>query len=512
MLGAMRGKAWAIGALLWLGSAATSSVVRADPYHQQSLIVGERALGLGGAFTGVADDPSAVFYNPAGLAQLTESTASASVSLNAFDKREIKNGFRRVIGDQDLTYTSRPTVPLFVSLVKKLGKGGSDGMRRHAIALSTLTREQRELRYDTSIDGIDKGVQDNWRITNADRVQWYGPSYAYRISSKLSFGLSLFLSTQETRHTEDRQTVDEPKKNPDTGFVDTDQVTVTENLLETSAFHGVARLGVLWQPSPALGFGLMLQPPGVPLRQRGRIRDRRISAVLRGDPYATYLDLDHKNLGSDAPLASEARLGVGYRVSEAVLLAADASVYLPNGSKSDPIRAVEPAPYDEEIGQQADPGLFYADEWHRNWGGNGSVGIDLTLSHGLTVRAGLFTDLSSAPAIKKRSYTYSDPDIDRFGGALSVGINNNGYDLTVGASGSYGRGDAYAFDASNAADFSAPYIRTGVEDRTVFVFLSGAKQAVMRVAKQTVQKVEDRRREAELAEEQAQPTVPSQEP
>lgn len=34
--------------------------------------IGARAMGMGGAFTAVADDASAVFWNPAGLAQLTD--------------------------------------------------------------------------------------------------------------------------------------------------------------------------------------------------------------------------------------------------------------------------------------------------------------------------------------------------------------------------------------------------------------------------------------------------------
>ncbi|MDZ7374698.1 MAG: hypothetical protein ONB23_12115 [candidate division KSB1 bacterium] len=42
--------------------------------------VGGRALGLGGAFTGVADDASAIFYNPAGLLQMDRLTLSYMTS------------------------------------------------------------------------------------------------------------------------------------------------------------------------------------------------------------------------------------------------------------------------------------------------------------------------------------------------------------------------------------------------------------------------------------------------
>ena len=49
-----------------------SSVARADKYTGEflKLGVGARALGMGGAFAGLADDASAAYWNPAGLAYL----------------------------------------------------------------------------------------------------------------------------------------------------------------------------------------------------------------------------------------------------------------------------------------------------------------------------------------------------------------------------------------------------------------------------------------------------------
>src|SRR5215831_2710893 len=42
-----------------------------------------RAVGMGGAFTAVADDPSAVWFNPAGLAQLRQTTILGGVDMVA---------------------------------------------------------------------------------------------------------------------------------------------------------------------------------------------------------------------------------------------------------------------------------------------------------------------------------------------------------------------------------------------------------------------------------------------
>jgi long-chain fatty acid transport protein len=41
---------------------------------------GARALSMGGAFTAVADDPSAVYYNPAGICQIDDSEIMLGVA------------------------------------------------------------------------------------------------------------------------------------------------------------------------------------------------------------------------------------------------------------------------------------------------------------------------------------------------------------------------------------------------------------------------------------------------
>lgn len=68
-------KALALAALLTAPAAAVP-VVESGAYL--NIGVGARALGLGGAYTALGDDASAVYWNPAGLASVEKREASAS--------------------------------------------------------------------------------------------------------------------------------------------------------------------------------------------------------------------------------------------------------------------------------------------------------------------------------------------------------------------------------------------------------------------------------------------------
>ena len=98
--------------LISLSFASTSM---ADIFHYNNLLVGERAMGLGGAFTAVSDDASGIMYNPAGIAFAISNDISGSA--NAFYQRTIT--YKETIGQEDFIEKSNGnTAPFFGSLLK----------------------------------------------------------------------------------------------------------------------------------------------------------------------------------------------------------------------------------------------------------------------------------------------------------------------------------------------------------------------------------------------------------
>ncbi len=89
---------------------------QADQFHYNNLVVGERAMGLGGAFTAVADDASAIIYNPAGIGFALSNDLSGSA--NAFYQRKVT--YKKTIGNQDFTERSKGTLAPFFGGLQKL--------------------------------------------------------------------------------------------------------------------------------------------------------------------------------------------------------------------------------------------------------------------------------------------------------------------------------------------------------------------------------------------------------
>lgn len=87
-----------------------SSGLFGDTYHNINGFFGERATGLGGAYSAVSDDPSGAFYNPAGLAYAYDN----SISISASNLTRTKKVYENVIGPgRGMEGLLKTTPPIF---------------------------------------------------------------------------------------------------------------------------------------------------------------------------------------------------------------------------------------------------------------------------------------------------------------------------------------------------------------------------------------------------------------
>jgi hypothetical protein len=86
-------------ALLWLSSVHAQTGGAGGAFLQ--LGIGSRAVGMGSAFTGVADDAAAVYWNPAGVGLAHEATHQGMVMYRAMslDRRQAVMAYRQHLSD-----------------------------------------------------------------------------------------------------------------------------------------------------------------------------------------------------------------------------------------------------------------------------------------------------------------------------------------------------------------------------------------------------------------------------
>ena len=160
---------------------------------------GARSLGLGGAFSALADDATAAFANPAGLVQLVSLEVSAEVRHWSYSTPYIEggrfegeptgigldtvDGLRTAVSEEQLTGLS------FLSFVYPKGKW-SLAVYRHQLANFRAQTDTQGLFHTGGTGTVTFRTFDRRWSTELDIVS-YGLAGAYRISDRFSLGLGL---------------------------------------------------------------------------------------------------------------------------------------------------------------------------------------------------------------------------------------------------------------------------------------------------------------------------------
>ncbi len=199
-----------------------------------------RAMGMGGAGIAISEDGSAVYWNPAGLAQIRRIEISGSV---AHDRTEISNiweGVPSSITNRSTNLGSLHVVYPFPtyrgSLVIALGV---DQFRNYDLEYARRTVE----------GGSPQRIEKDDTISESGKLSGWSVGLAVEASPRLYLGGSLFVHSGEDLIAVNQITRDLDNANPDTSELD----DLIETRADISGFTG--NFGLLYRVNPHVRIG-----------------------------------------------------------------------------------------------------------------------------------------------------------------------------------------------------------------------------------------------------------------
>ena len=458
-------------------SASATSMAQDLPYV--NYLVGERALGLGGAFVGLADDPSATFHNPAGLALLPRTSISTSFWLVAWRRMQLQSGWQVPEGASDLRDDEISSPPLVVTAVARLGRPDAEGNKRHAVGMAIIKPLRLRYRFAAVLGGEGgpsiAGNLATIDVVHRDQARWYGLSYAYAPRArKLAIGASGFLALRSLVHEEIELHGESgvPQPSP-AGY----QIA-RHSLFSASTWHLVWRLGAVYTPAPRWRLGAMIQAPGIAVRRTARNRETTYDTDAAGE--ALIRNVEHDGLVPRRPIPWELRLGASWFPGPRSLVTADISLHGGAGRRDAPLRLV-----DEAVPRPR----FLVMESHRAPSVRAALGAEIVLGRRTPVRGGLLWYRSGLPDVPASSPTLSPNDMNTVGASLGVGIVlAGGHEVSLGAACIHSSGMGSALDQSVPDD--PVYRATLAQETRVLLFLGGGRRAAKRLARKLAKESE----------------------
>lgn len=391
----------------------------ADDQNYQNYVVGERAAGMGGATTAFSDAPEGTFYNPGGLVFIKDNRISLSANIARYTKGSITNAI--VIGNvrKDLSLSSLEFVPVSSVALRRFNlrwdKKTSIKDKKNVLALSFYTPESTQ--YEGKEEVAQGAVEAllRYRIENA--VRFAGPSYARKLSDSLGVGVSVFYTLRKfARETFLSAT--------------TSATTFVHNFSNNDYSYGglVALLGVKWWATPKWHLGLSIRPYSLRLHGSGEANASNATELGASGTNPTRTILN--NLRVNLPTPMKVTGGIGYRSGDRLTLAGDVSVYMPNefAGIHDPQGRVADVRIEQKL-------IF-----------NGNIGMEYRMREKFPVRAGFYTNYSSAPSLGTSS---TNSRIDYYTGTASIGYERENYATNVGLQLAYGTGETLAAGQTN---------------------------------------------------------------
>ncbi len=372
----------------------------ADDYHYTNLLIGDRASGMGGAYTAVSDDATGLYYNPAGTAYTAGRSISASV--NAYYNTEKK--YDSVIGGNGWVRTSSSLLPNYFGVVQPLGKF-KVGIS-YAVPESIMEDQDQvfhNLPLGQSIAPYNPGTNISTYIinfNNESNTYNFGPSIATELTDKLSTGLTLYYYQRKT------QWILNQIIKTNTGGSEW-----TNDYYQTSEWGFRPILGFMWTPVNTVSVGLALskvfvQGSNTTYQHSYRRENIAIDSNPSNSNFASLPD-GLSSIDTKRKYPTQISLGVAWFASQSLLLSGDINHYTAVNDQN--AEAVN----------------------------NLAVGAEYYLSKNWAMRGGFFTDYANSPTISANNVNQAE-HIDLYGGTLSISHFTRNTSVTLGGGYTYG--------------------------------------------------------------------------
>lgn len=375
-----------------------------DEFHYNNILIGDRASGMGGAYTAVSDDPGGLYYNPAGIAYSTGKSLSASVNAYSVSNRTYKG----VIGGQDWTRTSSTLLPNFFGIIQPVGKFKLG----FSYAVPDSNQENQDQRfYRSDVPGVHTVNFNNKNDTNL-----FGPSAAVQLKDSLSVGATLYVHKRSTEAILNNSIVADNGVN----YVWKSEYT------ESDEWGVRPVVGVMWSPADKVSVGLTVSKTVI-LKS-----DILTQSTLSSDT-SPVPQRDFTRYTDKRKYPYQITAGVAFFPNSSLLLTGDLSYY------------------------SAYTYTLVNSDNTRNAVVNGAVGAEYYLNKNWALRGGLFTDFANTPDIANDA-TNQYEHIDLYGGSMTVSHFTKNTSISCGGSYKFGDGKAKINGGANGIqDVTANY-------------------------------------------------------
>lgn len=326
-----------------------ASVSWAAYANYNNVLLGERAAGLGGAYTALAGDPAATpFYNPATTILQEGSSFSGAVS--------VYNKYETTIGTPGDFANSPTRINRGFFRAIPASSGTILNFKTYAVGLSILSPD-----YDFYNGEVQGDTSAKSTLNFIDQSLWVGGTFSTRLSDLDSVGLSLYYTARTYQ-----RSVDDHLATPGSATITTEEKNLTSNnLVAILGYH--RRLGHLWS------VGVSYRPPSVQIAGEGTY----YKSTTVASPYSTS-EIYHGSTRAVTRIPEKISLGIAREIVGVRTLSFDVSFY--------------GATTYQDFPEAPDA----TDDLHHHEIANFALGYEQFIRPWLAVRAGLFTNLSSA--------------------------------------------------------------------------------------------------------------------